>query len=276
MGEIENRYYNSLIRRQIDNNTFPTEVRINCQELGNVTLGIWGREPSINQDKWEHFITQVLETDTSIVGQPTDDSIPDDIVLYQEVNVKGIFVPTNGLEFDYDTWAQPLINFCNTHQKKIKLWIQFSIDDPKPQVAINTLLKCCDKYQTNEYFKLKLSTKSTLTNETLYQDIDKWYGGMAALKDICQRKAQAGCDVSLVGAPPTLARPGNYTKEDGIQWARWHVPILSEDPVECAAGNTSFTMTAFGECADCQLIKWKEDSLLLTYNIFLQQYNQYR
>lgn len=198
-----------------------------------VTLGIWGLEPSINQDLWAQFIVPILNHYT---------------------NIKGIFVSTNGIIFNYHSWANPLLNYCIEHQRKIKLWIQFSIDGPEySQTAINNLFNCCRQYQTNEYFRLKLSTKSTLNKTTLYQNIDKWYSYMAGLKNTCSRLAQPNCDISLIGNYPTFERPGEWTKEDGIQWARWHVPIRTDRICTCNAGLTSFTITCNNKLYNCQL-----------------------
>jgi len=58
---------------------------------------------------------------------------------------------------------------------------------------------------------------------------------------------------------PTLARPGNYTTEDGIYWSYWS-PDHGFSPYEqlpktCAAGKTSWTIDYQGNIYDCPLKK---------------------
>lgn len=233
---ISNNWKKEIQKRLVDYDEYDISI------LEPVTLGIWGMEPTINQDLWEQFIIPILNKYDTI---------------------KGIFLSTNGIIFDYDSWALPLLNYCNQHQRKIKLWVQFSIDGPEySQKAVNNLLNCCRRYETNEYFRIKLSTKATLNKETLYQDIDKWYSYMAGLYDSCNRLAKQGCDVRLVGSEPTFERPGNWTQEDGIQWAKWHVKIPTNIMFECPAGETSFTITCDNKLYDCQLRKNIEDNEL--------------
>lgn len=224
---ISNNWKKEIQKRLVDYDEYDTSI------LELVTLGIWGMEPTINQDLWEQFIIPILNKYDTI---------------------KGIFLSTNGMIFDYDSWALPLLNYCNQHQRKIKLWVQFSIDGPDySQKAVNNLLNCCRRYETNEYFRIKLSTKATLNKETLYQDIDKWYSYMAGLYDSCNRLAKQGCDVRLVGSEPTFERPGNWTQEDGIQWAKWHIKIPTNIKFECPAGITSFTINSDSRLYSCQL-----------------------
>lgn len=226
-------YDNSAIRSSIISGQFYNNI---IRRFGNdapVTLGIWGMEPSINQDLFGQFIIPLLEHFQS---------------------VKGIFVSTNGILFNYQDWAEPIRQFCIDNQRKIKLWIQFSIDGPDyPQIATNNLLNCIQSYITNEYFRIKLSTKSTLNKQSIYQDIDKWYSNMSALHDICERHSKIGCDISLVGNAPTFERPGEWTPEDGRRWAEWHVHIPTDKIYNCSAGINSFTIIYTGQVYNCQM-----------------------
>lgn len=243
---------NQAIRTAIQNGTFQSQVINKCQELSPVTLGIWGLEPSINQDLWEDFIIPIL-TDCE--------------------TIKGIFVSTNGLLFDADIWYAPLYNFCITHQRKIKLWIQWSIDGPNyyPDAKTN-LLKAVEHYTNDQYFRVKLSTKSSLTANNLQEwDKDEWYEYMTDLHGICYDMAQENCDVQLIGAPPTLVRPGNYTKADGLLWTNWlpKTPLLLPFNMGCSAGVSSFTITYDGTVYDCPLKKNNSTHSCIDYNTFL-------
>ena len=232
MGD-SNPLENIEIRNAIKSNAFQTKVIEKCQELQPVTLGIWGMEPTINQDLWATFIIPILESCNSI---------------------KGIFLSTNGLIFKYTDWANCLENYCTQSQRKIKLWIQFSLDNPtKAQIGTNNILSCCYQYITNPYFRIKLSTKSTFQQADLYQDIDNWYSWAASLQDLCKTIAQPGCDVSLIGQAPTLERPGNWTKEDGIRWAQWGIKADTSKIITCSAGINSWTIDYLGNIYDCQM-----------------------
>lgn len=260
MNNTKQNFTNTELRRSILNNQFQSWIisHFNNSESDTeiVTLGIWGMEPSVNQDLWMQFIIPILDTFPSI---------------------KGIFIPTNGLNFNYEKWAIPLLNYCNTNHRKIKLWLQFSVDGPESSMIANSLLHCVQSYTTNEYFRLKISTKSTFDKQKLYQDIESWYSYMGALKDLCKNMAQPNCDISLVGMPPTFERPGKWEQKDGQQWANWHVPILVEKEYCCSAGINSYTVTCKNEIYHCQLLLnyddfEKED--LLSFERFLIVYNE--
>lgn len=226
-------YDNGAVRSSIISGQFYNNIIKKFGDESLVTLGFWGMEPSINQDLFGQFIIPLLEH-------------------FQ--TVKGIFVSTNGILFNYQDWAEPIRQFCINNQRKIKLWIQFNIDGPDyPQIATNNLLNCIQSYTTNEYFRIKLSTKSTLNKQSIYQDIDKWYSNMSALYDICERHSKIGCDISLIGNAPTFERPGEWTPEDGRRWAEWHVHIPTDKIYNCSAGIDSFTIIYTGQVYSCQM-----------------------
>lgn len=245
---------NSNIRAAIQNNTFQQYVIAKCAELEPVTLGIWGLEPSINQDLWADFITPILEE------CPT---------------IRGIFVSTNGILFNPATWYAPILSICNQYQRKIKLWVQFSIDGPgTDQNAINNLISSITTYETNPYFRVKLSTKSTLTADNIRNwTVEEWTEYMAdGIAAECANYWREGCDFTMVGTSPTLVRPGNYTKEDGERWVQW-LPDRPDTvpPCDgCAAGVSSFTIDYQGNMYDCQLKKNRIDSTQLDFNTFLR------
>lgn len=244
---------NGNIRYAIENGIFQMHVINKCEELQPATLGIWGLEPSLNQDLWEDFIVPILEDCPSI---------------------KGIFVSTNGLLFDAATWYVPLETFCNTNQRKIKLWIQWSIDGPNyPQAACGNLLDAVEQYNHSDYFRVKLSTKSSLTADNLaHWDKEEWYEFMTDLHGQCYDIADINCDVQLVGAPPTLVRPGNYTKEDGQRWAYWvpKSPETLQPSSGCTAGISSFTIDYNGTIYDCPLKINNSTHTCIDYQTFLQ------
>lgn len=243
---------NAAIRAAIQDGSFQNHVIARCAEQQPVTLGIWGREPSINQDLWKDFIIPILNQCDSI---------------------KGIFLSTNGLEFDYHAWADCLLNYCIIHKRKIKLWVQWSIDKPDcDQAIINNLYDSIGAYHTNEYFRVKFSTKSTLQAADLRTNIDGWYEWMAQLNETCNQYAESGCDISDLGIPPTLARPGDYTQEDGIYWAQWMIAHINFDVDAglCAAGNTSWTITYDGTIWNCPLKKNKESDMPFTFQEFYE------
>lgn len=233
---------NENIRASIVEGEFQSIVIAKCQELNPVTLGIWGMEPTINQDLWEQFIIPILDRCESI---------------------EGIFVPTNGINFNSTLWLTPLANYCNTHERKIKLWVQFSIDHQEAdERARANLLNCISTYQTNQYFRLKVSTKSTLDQDTVMKyDPDEWKLYMQDLVYDCNRICKENCDIDLVGAPPTLAYPQNYHVAEGAAWGNWAVRIpgiLNETKIirrmeGCTAGIDSFTIDYTGQVYDCQL-----------------------
>ena len=242
---------NGNIRYAIENGVFQMHVINKCEELQPVTLGIWGLEPSLNQDLWSDFIIPILEDCPSI---------------------KGIFVSTNGLLFDASIWYAPLETFCNTNQRKIKLWIQWSIDGPNyPQMAITNLINAVEQYHHSDYFRVKLSTKSSLTADNLeHWNKDEWYAFMTNLHDECSKFADKYCDVRLVGGPPTLVRPGNYTQLDGQRWSAWWPSNPKVLPnIRCAAGVSSFTITYDGTIYDCPLKKNNPTHTYIDYNTFL-------
>lgn len=245
---------NAAIRAAIQNGSFQNYVITRCQEQEPITLGIWGREPTINQDLWKDFIIPILTECESI---------------------KGIFLSTNGLEFDYHAWANCLLDFCNAHERKIKFWIQWSIDGPNcDQVIIDNLYESISAYETNDYFRVKYSTKSTLQAKDLRTNIELWNNWMANLHTVCQSMAMTGCDVSNIGIPPTIERPGNYTQEDGIYWFQWEPdkmwPFPNQISMGCAAGVTSWTIDYQGNIWDCPLKKNKTQNVPFTFEEFFE------
>lgn len=248
---------NAAIRAAIQDGSFQNYVIARCVEQQPVTLGIWGREPSLNQDLWEDFIIPILNHGDSI---------------------EGIFLSTNGLEFDYHAWADCLLNYCITHERKIKLWVQWSIDKPDcDQTIIDNLYDSINAYHTNEYFRVKFSTKSTLQAADLRTNIDGWYEWMAQLNETCNQYAEPGCDTSDIGIPPTLVRPGNYTQEDGIYWSQWEPdkfwPYNADIPT-CAAGITSWIITYDGTIYDCPLKVNRTNEVPFTFTEFFEHVQQ--
>lgn len=246
-----NSQENEAIRQAIINGSFQEKVIAKCEELQPVTLGIWGLEPSINQDLWNDFITPILTNCESI---------------------KGIFLSTNGILFDPAIWYAPLYQICNTQQRKIKLWVQWSIDGPNyyPEAKEN-LMSAIELYEYNPYFRVKFSTKSSLTADNIHNwSIDEWYDYMTDLRCECNEIANENCDILMVGNPPTLVRPGNYTKEDGIKWADWVPKLTIPEHLQCSAGNSSFTIDYEGTIYDCPLKRNHQDCAILDFDTFLK------
>lgn len=242
MQDNYNAEENEAIRQAIIDGSFQQHVITKCQELQPVTLGIWGMEPSINQDLWGQFITPILQSCNSI---------------------KGIFLSTNGLAFDAAIWYAPLYAI----QRKIKLWIQWRIDGPScDQTIIDNLYNSIRAYQDNNLFRVKFSIKSTLQAQDLRTNVVAWNDFMNTIQATCNNYATEHCDVSLVGQSPTLERPGNYTKEDGIYWGLWtHGLDFNEChtlPMGCAAGKTSWTIDYQGVIYDCPLKKNRIEPLI--------------
>lgn len=248
-----NEIENEVIRAKIQSGEFQEIVKNKCRELQPATLGVWGKEPTINQDLWASFIIPILDNCDSI---------------------KCIFFSTNGLQLEPLTWLTPLQVYCATTQRKIKLWIQFSIDDPLIDTrAVQKLYDTIETYVPNEYFELKLSTKSTLTKPLSGNAYRAWRQNMSTVVNQC-KTLNTNCDIELVGSVPTLAVSGNYTQEDGRQLADSGLAIdllnslKLKDKYGCSAGDNSFTIDCNNNVYDC-LLKSNNSQQVITYQQFL-------
>lgn len=248
-----------------------------------ISLGIWGMEPSINGKYFEKFITEILDYDPYI---------------------RYIMIPTNGQSISfYQDFIKPLLTYCTLHKRKLIVIIQLSLDGPKRlhdnKRGINSFDTCVNNISTiyntyiadihlYTYTKLRLITKATLTAEDLTFDPVLWFTDMTHLhKKLLPNieNAPFGSEYWQVGlTAPTMEVPGNYTKQDGINYNKWvyvarqyetyNEMFYTSEYHRCLAGIESKTIDYQGNIYDCHLLVNRGINLQTIRNDFENKMDQ--
>ena len=243
---------NAAIRQALEDNTFVTNVR-HVLTPETKSIGFWGREPSINGQYFATFISNLLDYSPYI---------------------RYIIIPTNGQSLSfYRDFVASLYAYCNTHSRKIKCIIQFSLDGPPDlhnyqrgegsfQRCINNINYIFNNFDfQNKYLRLLLTTKSTLTGyEIENYSPDKWRDYMHKLCHAYAEKNK-GYNNNYIGQEiATLEVPGNYTVAQGQALKNWKglVRIDSNHFHNCLAGISSKTIDYLGNLYDCHLLANKD------------------
>lgn len=259
---------NSVIRNALSNGVFAQKV-ISAITPDTISLGIWGMEPTINGDLFKDFIYTIL------TNSP---------------NIKYIMLPTNGQSVNlYEQFILPLYNYCEFHERKLILMIQFSLDGP-PDLhnahrgewsafrCINNIYKIDDLLPQSNYFKVRLSTKSTLTgDDILYYDPKIWEEYMLKLNGSLTTIPMKDNKIGTTGI--TLEVPGHYTQEHGIALCKWKYlcQFLARELKEtCLTSSNSKTIDYQGNLYDCHLLCNRNMDLARVRADFDIKYNSLR
>lgn len=239
---------NTAIQQALEDNTFVTYTRKVLTE-DTISIGFWGREPSINGQYFSSFIANIL-----------------DYTPY----IRYIILPTNGQsDTFYSDFIAPLYNYCNTHKRKIIFNIQFSLDGPpdlhNSHRGNGSSEKCLDTINyifnnfnfKNKYLRLRLSTKSTLTGYDIeHYSPSTWLKYMDTLV-IKYASINVGYICSHIGLQiATLEVPGNYTVSQGQALVKWKniIKTDAQNYHACIAGTDSKTIDYLGNLYDCHLL----------------------
>ena len=244
---------NTAIRQALEDNTFVTNVR-HVLTPETISIGFWGREPSVNGQYFSNFICNLLEYSPYI---------------------RYIMIPTNGQsDTFYQDFVIPLYCYCNSHKRRIILMLQFSLDGPpdlhdkyrgegSAKKCIDTIDKVYHNFNfQNKYLRIRMSTKSTLQGYELehYSPII-WRNYMRGLNTDYPNKEEVGYFYSRIGWQRiTFEVPGNYTVEQGRVLSKWkeYIHIEPEMYQSCAVNTDSKTIDYLGNLYDCHLLVNKD------------------
>ena len=249
------KHNNDAIRQALEDGTFVTNVR-HALRPETISIGFWGREPSINGEYFSNFIFNLLDYSPYI---------------------RYIIIPTNGQsETFYKDFIQPLYCYCNSHHRKIILMIQFSLDGP-PELqdryrgsgstdkCINTIKYMCKMFPfSNKYLRLRISTKTTFTGYEIENVTPHlWYQYMYDLYCFASPYFKRYEDNKIGITGITVEVPGNYTVEQGKCLKKWKnfFQIAPSQQVSCTAGIESKTIDYLGNLYDCHLLANKDLTL---------------
>ena len=245
---------NTLICEALQNGSFLQHIRNNLSSE-TISLGIWGMEPTINGQYFQNLIYQILDYSPYI---------------------KYISIASNGISNSlYTNFIIPLINYTTLHKRKIKLWIQISLDGPADIMikhcnhniynqVVQNLKYICTMYPKTylPYLRLKLTIKPTFQPEDWYINPQIWLNWRNNLYNDLNHLIQNNknfIDIrSIATVLPTIEHGNTYTKEDGKAYAQWKMPIKMYAQT-CAAGIESKTIDYNGILYDCPMLKNKQD-----------------
>lgn len=245
-----------------------------------VSIGLWGAEPTINAKYFESFLDQMLEI------------MP---------NLNYLMFSTNSfLGYEYiKLFINAIDGLSIKYNKNLSLHIQFSLDGPPwvnehsrkkgaTQRTIDTIYAVCDNFTDDFNGKLKITIKPTLAFEYMKKMVNdqtlvnEYFNFFKEIVDTTTEKSKGKTKLKAqLKGIPTLALPGEYTSEDGKDYARW-VKILWDkefyhiqpfrlmnfmndfvdywelnEKITCGAGSTSMIFNADGDIISChQLAKY--------------------
>lgn len=216
--------YNNTIRKAIKDQTFQNNIKKQFEtNKEHITgLSLWSGEPTLNADLAETFLEPLL------------DFFP---------NLTDFMFSTNAI-LGYEKGIAPYIKFfhryAEQHQRVIKLLIQFSLDGPAeytnktrnyPNAAeiitqtIHNTVKATNTYCKN-YFQVEVTTKPTVPAHFWPYMLEgnnllNWYKFFNKLTAELVEIIEPDTKIRLCTAQePTLVTPYDYTKEDGINFAK--------------------------------------------------------
>lgn len=216
--------YNRDIRQSLEDGSFAAIIkqRLECIKDQIDDLSLWGAEPTINSKLFKNFIYELL------------DFFP---------NVHSLMFSTNAILGDviFDDFLIPLYEYAEQHQREITFKLQMSLDGPPefnddsrhPGATASTLKTMTDILTKcpaeSDYFKLEISTKTTLDVSYMRQMIEggiekfQWYYDFfdKVIEDALVAAGDKHTINIQVGSSPTLVDPGYHTVEDGKTFAKW-------------------------------------------------------
>lgn len=257
---------NSAIRDALSNGEFARKV-LETITPDTISLGLWGMEPTVNGELFQQFIYTILDNAS---------------------NIRYIMMPTNGQSSQlYEYFIEPLLNYCDKNARKLIMMIQFSLDGP-PDLhnahrgawsafnCINNIHKIDSTLPQSNYFKVRLSTKSTLTkDDILYYDPKNWEEYMLKLGSSLTTIPMKDNKIGATGI--TLEVPGCYTQKHGIALCRWkHLcQFLTQEYDEtCLTSSNSKTIDYQGNIYDCHLLRNRYVNLDFLREDFNIKYNK--
>ena len=217
--------YNREIRAALEDGSFAANVKRVMESRKNdiASLSLWGAEPTINYHYFKTFITEML------------DFFP---------AVDNVMFSTNallGAQCIHDNFFVPLMEYANTHKRKIEFELQLSLDGPPEfnddsrhpgatKTTLETLYHMIDQYPDDPgYISLANHTNTTLDtsymkimNERGIDCFNWYYQFFNSIQEKCNRKAKGKKQIRLfIAGTPTLVDPGFHTIEDGKIFAKW-------------------------------------------------------
>lgn len=226
--------YNQKTREKILNG----ELRQNViNSLGEIHLkevqgmGLWGAEPTMNAKYFESFLDQMLEI------------MP---------NLNYLMFSTNSyLGYDYvKLFIEAIDELSKKYNKKnFSLHIQFSLDGPAwineqsrktgaTQRTIDTMYAICDNFTDDFNGRVEINIKPTLAFDYMKKMLDEpkllkeYFNFFEDLENTIAEKSKG--KEKLDAHPhgwPTLVLPGEYTSEDGKNYARW-IKLLWDSKID--------------------------------------------
>lgn len=232
---------NNAIRAALSSGTFVRNT-LNNLTPSVKTLGIWGREPSINGSYFKDFIYTILDNNKTL---------------------RYVFIPTNGQSpLFYEDFIKPLYHYCVKNARKLILIIQLSLDGPKElhdkycgegsfDKVIALVSSIYKKLPQSNFFRVRIINKSTLRGpELITYSPSYWHDSMWELHDSFHIDDP---DFMLGTIGPTLELPGQYTTQEGKALIKWK-GILNISSIPCRAGVEGKTLNYKGELFDCNLL----------------------
>ena len=186
------------------------------------------------------------------------------------------------------------------YNKELNLHIQFSLDGPPwineqsrktgaTQRTIDTIYAICDNFTDDFNGKLEINIKPTLAFDYMkkmlndHQLLIDYFNFFKELEDTTNEKSEGKKKLSAhPHGLPTLVLPGEYTSQDGKDYARWvkllwdtnldkrfylYQPFRAinflnknwelQDKITCGAGHQGMVLNADGDVISChQLAKY--------------------
>lgn len=252
-------------------------------------IGLWGAEPTINAKYFYSFLDQMLEI------------MP---------NLQHLMFSTNSyLGYDYiKLFIDAINNLSEKYNKKLKLRIQFSLDGPPwineqsrkigaTQRTIDTMYTICDNFTDDFKGFLEISIKPTLAFNYMKEMLKNnqllidYFNFFEEIKINIKEKSKNKKNLfAHIKGSPTLVLPGEYTSEDGKDYARWikllwdydiNDDFIHDQPfrtmnfmsnssddwelnerITCGAGHSSMVLNADGNIISChQFAKYSSYAL---------------
>lgn len=282
MKEYNDALRNSIIEGKFQNRII--DIFENSKESIS-SLSLWGGEPTVNSDLFEKFINPIFDYFS---------------------NIEELMISTNAkMEFKKGLYPffHSLKKYCDKNKRKINFTVQFSLDGPewiseKTRSEEQIVAKILDNIHESvlyaaencdEYFSLTFIFKPTISSlwwEYILENnlLKEWFLFFNNIQKKYMPYQQKNSNFELSLTPePTLVIPDNFTKKDGIIYARWikecikieksgildeyrmptvrryinvwmdaiGAPEFSKNRLKCSAGLTTYSVNYLGEIMAC-------------------------
>ena len=223
---------NKKIREAILNGTFIKNIidlyqQVPEQKMNIESYSLWGAEPTINGDLFY------------LVHAPLLDFFPN--IVFFDFSTNGLV----GGKFIYKNFVIPMLEYAETHKRKLTFQIQFSLDGP-PELndktrqqgatkqTIQTMKEFIELIPNSQFLDIELACKATWNIDTFreYNNLSK----LQAYYDWCDTfiydiitiaNQKKNIITDTLCFSPTCANPTLATKEDGEIFANW-LNLLSQ------------------------------------------------